>query len=126
MKNLASAKPVPDAKKVGDPWLKQQIFILSFGGWEVRDQIISKSCFPDDCLLAGSSPGTFLVAQSIKNLPALQETTCNAGDPGSIPGSGRSPEEGNGKSLQYFCLGNPIVRETWWATFQVIAESDTI
>ena len=33
-----------------------------------------------------------------------KESTCNSGDPGSIPGSGRSPEEGNGNSLQYSCL----------------------
>ena len=34
----------------------------------------------------------------------------NEGDPGSIPGSGRSPGEGNGNPLQYFCLGNPMRR----------------
>jgi len=36
--------------------------------------------------------------------------TCNAGDPGSIPGSGRSPGEGNGNPLQYSCLENPMDR----------------
>ena len=41
-----------------------------------------------------------LVAQLVKNLPAMQETW------GSIPGSGRSPGEGNGYSLQYSCLEN--------------------
>ena len=34
----------------------------------------------------------------------------NAGDPGSIPGSGRSPGEGNGNPFQYFCLENPMDR----------------
>ena len=34
-----------------------------------------------------------------------KESACNAGDPGSIPGWGRSPGEGNGNPLQYFCLG---------------------
>ena len=43
----------------------------------------------------------------VKNLPAIQEITCNAGDASSIPGSGRPPGEGNGNPLQYFCLGNP-------------------
>ena len=42
-----------------------------------------------------------------KNPPA------NAGDVGSIPGSGRSPEEGNGNPLQYSCLGNPMDRGAW-------------
>ena len=45
-----------------------------------------------------------------KNLPA------NAGDAGSISGSGKSPEEGNGNSLQYTCLENPMDRGAWWAT----------
>ena len=35
----------------------------------------------------------------------------NAGDPGSIPGSRRSPGEGNGNPLQYYCLENPMCRE---------------
>ena len=45
----------------------------------------------------------------VKNLPA------NAGDPGLIPGSGRSPGEGSGNPLQYSCLGNPIDRGARWA-----------
>ena len=40
----------------------------------------------------------------------------NAGDPGSIPGSGRSPGEGNGNPLQYSCLKNPMDRVAWQAT----------
>ena len=46
----------------------------------------------------------------VKNLPA------NVGDPGLIPGLGRSPGEGNGNPLQYSCLGNPMDRRAWWAT----------
>ena len=45
----------------------------------------------------------------------------NAGDLGSIPGSGRSPGEGNGNPLQYSCLGNPRVRGAWWATVHGVA-----
>ena len=45
-----------------------------------------------------------LVAQAVKS-------ACNAGDPGSIPGSGRPPGEGNGYPLQYSCLGNSMDRE---------------
>ena len=59
---------------------------------------------------------TFLMAQSVKNLPAVQETSCNAGNPSLIPGSERSPGEGNGSRLQYSCLGNPMDRGAWWAT----------
>ena len=39
-----------------------------------------------------------------------KESACNAGDPGSIPGSGRFPGGGNGNPLQYSCLGNPMDR----------------
>ena len=38
---------------------------------------------------------------------------CNVGDPGSIPGLGRSPGEGNGNPLQHSCLENPIDRGAW-------------
>ena len=45
-----------------------------------------------------------------------KESTCNAGDPGLIPGWGRSPGEGNGNPLQYSCLENPRDRGAWQAT----------
>ena len=45
----------------------------------------------------------------------------NAGDLGSIPGSGRCPGEGNGKLHQYSCLGNPMDRGAWWATVHGVA-----
>ena len=40
-------------------------------------------------------------------------SACNVGDPGSIPGSGRSPAEGNGNPFQYSCLENPMDRAAW-------------
>ena len=49
----------------------------------------------------------------IKNLPANAE---DIQDVGSIPGSGRSPGEGNDSPLQYSCLENPMDRGAWWAT----------
>ena len=61
-----------------------------------------------------------LVVQMVKNLPAY------AGDLGSIPGSGRSPREGNGNPLQYSCLENPMDRGAWWATVHGIAELDML
>ena len=48
--------------------------------------------------------------------------TRNAGDAGSIPGWGRSPGEGNGNPLQYFCLENPMDREVWQATVHGVAK----
>ena len=52
-------------------------------------------------------------------------SACNAGDLGSIPGSERSPGEGNGNPLQYFCLENSMDGGAWWATVRGVAESDT-
>ena len=57
--------------------------------------------------------------------PVGKESACNAGDPGSIPGSGRSPEEGNGNPLQYSCLENPMDRGAWGATIHRVSQSDT-
>ena len=63
----------------------------------------------------------FLVAQSVKNLPAMKETICSAGDLASFPGSERSPGEGNGHPLQYSCLENPMDRGDWQATVHGVA-----
>ena len=54
-----------------------------------------------------------------------KESACNTGDPGSAPGSGRSPKEGNGNTLQYSCLENPMDRGGWRATVHGVAESQT-
>ena len=51
-----------------------------------------------------------------------KESACNAGDPSSIPGSGRSPGEGNGNSLQYSCLENSMDRGVWQATVHGVTE----
>ena len=56
--------------------------------------------------------------------PDGKVTAYNAGNPGLIPGSGISSEEGNGNPLQYSCLENPMDREAWQATVHGIAESD--
>ena len=73
----------------------------------------------------------------------VKESACNAGDPGSIPGWGRSPGEENGNLLQYSCLKNPMERKgngnplqcsclenprdegAWWAAVYGIAQSQT-
>ena len=55
----------------------------------------------------------------VKNPPV------NAGDAGPIPGTERSLGEGNGNSLQYSCLGNPMDRGAWWAIVHGSQKSDT-
>ena len=57
-----------------------------------------------------------------KNLPA---NVGDARDTGSIPGSGRSPGEGNGSPLPYSCLENSMDRGTWQATVHRVAQSQT-
>ena len=54
-----------------------------------------------------------------------KETTCNAGDLGSTPGSRRFSGEGNGNLLQYSCLEKPMDTGAWRATVHRVAESDT-
>ena len=71
------------------------------------------------CLYNESGPSN---CSGVKNLPA------NAGDTRdavSIPGSERSPGEGNGNSLQNSGLENPTDRGTWWATVQGFTKSQT-
>ena len=64
----------------------------------------------------------------LKGFPGSSEVKAsarNAGDPGSIPGLGRSPGEGNGNPLQCSCLENPMDGGAWWATVHGVAKSRT-
>ena len=53
-------------------------------------------------------------------------SVCNVGDPGLIPGLGRSPGEGNGHPLQYSCLENPMDGGAWWAIVHGVAKSQPL
>ena len=58
----------------------------------------------------------------------VKNPLANAGDvkdAGVIPGSGRSPGEGQGNPLKYSCLENPMDRRAWWATVHRVAKSQT-
>ena len=54
-----------------------------------------------------------------------KESACNAGDPGLIPGSGRSPGKGNGNLLQYSFLENSMDRGAWWAIVHGVTKGQT-
>ena len=54
-----------------------------------------------------------------------KESSCNAGNQSSIPGSGRSSGEENGNPPQYSCLENSIDRGAWWATIHEVTNSQT-
>ena len=55
----------------------------------------------------------------------VKASACSEGDLGWIPGSGRSPGEGNGNPLQYSCLENPTDGGAWWATVHGVTKSRT-
>ena len=55
----------------------------------------------------------------------VKVSACNVGDLGSIPGSGRSPGEGNGNPFQHSCLENPMDEGAWWAAVHGVTKSRT-
>ena len=66
-----------------------------------------------------------VIAAGFSGGSGVKNPSVNAEDAGLIPGSERSPREGNGNSLQYSCLGNPMDRGPWWATVHGVSkESD--
>ena len=76
------------------------------------------------------SPGNLesslcFIQLSITRDVKVKASACNAGDLGLIPGSGRSPGEGNGNPLQYSCLENPMDGGTWWASVHGVTKSRT-
>ena len=78
------------------------------------------------CKVFQFAPGSFLSHwQSLLGGSDGKDSACNVGDPGLIPGSGRSPGEGNGNPLQYSSLGNPMDRGAWWATVHGVTKSWT-
>ena len=68
---------------------------------------------------------TKLYTSGFRSGPVGKESAYNTGDPGSIPGLGRSPGEGNGNPLHCSCLENPMDIGAWQATVQSIAQSQT-
>ena len=93
--------------------------------WKIHG-IFMWSLKPSMMLQAQESLGVYTFLFSLPEWLSGQESACNAGDLGSIPGSGRSPGERNGNPLQYSCLGKPMHRGPWWATVHgVTKESDT-
>ena len=74
-------------------------------------------------------PGARLIGTGLGvGLPGIsdgRESTCSAGDVGSMHGSGRSPGGEHGNLLQYSCRENPMDRGAWWATVHRVAKSWT-
>ena len=101
------------------------------GGWEVS------LCFGDGWTAMCMAKRTYQWKNGYYNRPgisklqgipggsAVKNLSANAGDMGLISMSGRFPGEGNGKPLQYSCLGNPVDRGTWWPPVHGVEKSQT-
>ena len=86
--------------------------------------------YPRLCLQVGLASWlrTYLTNQYVIRrycFPEVKASAYDAGDLGSIPGSGRSSGEGNGNPLQYSCVENPMDGGAWWATIHRVAKSRT-
>ena len=92
-----------------------QFLIKIIHAYSFKNEIILQGLLLKTTLPISCSSGTSLVAQMVKNRPAMP------GDPGSIPGLGRSPGEINGNPLQYSCLKNLMVRGSGQMTVHGVA-----
>ena len=91
--------------------------------WPPRDKTSSRLALSIVLSLAPSLH--HLLTSLVPGGSEVKGSASNAGDPGSIPGSGRSPGEGNGNPLWYSCLENPMDGGTWYATVNGVAKSQT-
>ena len=110
------------AKEVWGDWLCIIFSVLVSQISSVQTQ--SRACYPCPTARIASH---FPLSHLLGGLPwwlSGKESTCQAGDVGLIPGSGRSRGE-NGNPLQYPCLGNPMDRGAWWATVHGVTRSRT-
>ena len=88
--------------------------VRHYGSNESINPVVLKLSWPIR-ITCGAPVLASLVAQTIKNLPAIQET--------QVPGLGRSPGEGNGYPLQYSCPENSMGRRAWQAIVHGVAKS---
>ena len=84
-------------------------FLVTVSIW-LYSKFLSNKMFEQDHLIKGFPRNS-----------VSKESVCNAGDPSSISGLGRSPGDGNGNPLWYSCLQNPMLREAWQATVHGVA-----
>ena len=98
------------------PWLKiccKLPFLSHFKTEESLSHIVNSNC-------------SFLSSEEAFPCSSVGKgSACSAGDPGSIPGLGRSPGVGNGNRLQYPCLENLMDRGAWWAAVHGVTKSRT-
>ena len=91
--------------------------------WKTVWQLLKKSDTNLPCVPAVLLLRSRYLTRGFPGGPDGEESACSAGDPGSTPGSGRSPGVGNDNPLQYSCLGNPMDRIPRRATVHKVAKS---
>ena len=96
-----------------------------FGHLMQRVDSLEKTLMPRRQAWHAAVHGVAKSQTRLSNLTELKESVCSAGYPDSIPGSGRSPGDGNGNPLQYSCLKNSMDRGAWWARVHGVAKSQT-
>ena len=99
-----------------------QYLDLYFQGFPLVSWSLLLSIYMSSFALLSYVWGASQVAPVVENLPA---SAGNLREVGLIPGSGRSPREGNGNPLHYSSWENPMGREAWWATIHGLAKSWT-
>ena len=103
-------------------------FVSSTFFQQARDAPNSRPLHVSPCKWMSLSPDFHLIC-SLNSIRYFLKghflERASLGDPSSIPGSGRSPGEGNGNPLQYSCLENSMDGEAWWATVHGVAKSQT-
>ena len=110
----------------------EEDYLLSFSSSTLHIQSLAKFCGNSiSCIFLELSSLAFsgqihIILWGFPGGSEVKVSTWNAGDPGLIPGSGRSPGEGNGTPLQYSCLENPMEGGAWLAiTVHGVAKSRT-
>ena len=117
--------------------LSWKLFCVSYGLWELclgslrpwmkipTSRVYLSLPFQLFCVLCHAIHVSPFLPGGFPDSSDGKESACNAGDPGSIPGLGRSSGEGNGYPLQCSCLENPRDGGAWWAAVYGVAQSRT-
>ena len=92
------------------------------GRWRKNSPVFTRAA---SCFHRGYMELKFKGAAGLSGGSEGEQSVCNVGDPGSIPGSGRSSGEANGYPLQCSCLENPMDGGAWQAAAHGVAELDT-
>ena len=95
--------------------------ILLLNLWPLLSQVKEVSLYVNTCEMWEQNIACGWLSRCLSG----KGSTCNTGDVGSTPGSGRSPGEGNGNPLQHSCLENAMNRGAWWATVYGVTKSWT-